>query len=112
MKEEHFQVNNHTVVVCLILLVICDTILTIISSKVKSGVGCIIFAQANVRGAEIGIFCLVQANGLVIVGVTRGDCGRIDISNMVFKDGYTPEGIWLKSGKDKDSVLYSMKKTK
>ena len=71
----------------------------IVSSKAKIGVGTMIFAQANVGAAEVGSFCLVQANGLVNAEATLGNFGRIDNGAIVLKGEKAPEGIWLKPGK-------------
>ena len=71
----------------------------IVTSKAKIGVGTMVFAQANVGAAEVGNFCLVQANGLVNAETKIGDFCRIDNGAIVLKGETTPEGIWLKPGK-------------
>ncbi len=71
----------------------------IVSSKAKIGVGSMIFAQANVGAAEVGNFCLVQANGLVNAGAKLGNFSRIDSGAIVLKGEHAPEDTWLKPGK-------------
>lgn len=71
----------------------------IVSSKAKIGVGSMIFAQANVGAAEVGNFCMVQANGLVNAEATLGDFGRVDNGAIILKGEHAPEGLWLKPGK-------------
>jgi len=71
----------------------------IVSSKAKIGMGTMIFASANVGAAEVGHFCLVQANGLVSADASVGNFSRIDNSAVVLKGEHTPEGLWLKTGK-------------
>jgi acetyltransferase-like isoleucine patch superfamily enzyme len=71
----------------------------IVSSKAKIGVGCMIFAQANVGAASVGNFCLVQANGLVNAEASLGDFSRIDSGAIVLKGERAPEDTWLKPGK-------------
>ena len=71
-KRRYFQVNNRTLVVCLILLLICVTVLAIVSSKAKKGRGCD-FCPSNVGDLEIADVCLMQVNGLVNAEETLGD---------------------------------------
>ena len=71
----------------------------IVSSKAKIGVGCMIFAQANVGAAEVGNFCLVQANGVVNAGAKLGNFGRVDNGAIILKGEQAPESLWLKPGK-------------
>lgn len=58
-----------------------------------------IFAQANVGAAEVGNFCMVQANGLVNAEATLGDFGRVDNGAIILKGEHAPGGLWLKPGK-------------
>jgi len=71
----------------------------IVSPKAKIGVGTMVFAQANVAAAEVGNFCLVQANGLVNAEAEVEDFCRIDNGAIVLKGEHMPESTWLKPGK-------------
>lgn len=71
----------------------------IVSPKAKIGIGTMIFAQGNVSAAEVGNFCLVQANGTVNAEAKLGDYSRLDNGAIVLKGEQVPEDTWLKPGK-------------
>ena len=71
----------------------------IVSPKAKIGIGTMISAQANVAAAEVGNFCLVQANGLINAEAKVEDFCRIDNGAIVLKGEHVPKDTWLKPGK-------------